>query len=235
MPIWKEIERELGESSELDTSLIPSEGERETSLDSSLLDCQMFSGRFGKTLGDFSSPSQPEKESCVSQKYVSGWRQPMGGVALAQMRGRVSECSHWGLNRYAPVGGGPSGAFPWPRLETQKCRWHPDIALVLLLSLHPQLLFYHCFLRLRKSTLPFMERKLGTGKGTVVLSIPESHWLLIQIGLCLPRALCNRGGTALINKAKVAHSLRPRARFSVTKVCKTNRSPMGWMTFRMPA
>lgn len=42
-----------------------------------------------------------------------------------------------------------------------------------------------------------MERKLGAGKSTVVLSVSENHRLLMQIGPQLPRA--NRERTALIN------------------------------------
>lgn len=82
----KEVGRELSQSSECDASLTSSEGERERKLAASLLDFYMVSGRFDKTLGEFSSQSA-KKKSHVSHRQVIGRKQPMGDVAMAQMQG----------------------------------------------------------------------------------------------------------------------------------------------------
>lgn len=134
----------------------------------------------------------------------------MGGVALAQMQGWVSEWAVGDSVDCSPVGGGPPGTFSWPPCHTtQEVQMTPWFGLGLA---HCPFPFYPClnsvpgvfFITASEATqiyLDFYGRKLGTGKGSLVLSIPESHWLLFQIGPLLSRALRSRRGTALRNKS----------------------------------
>ena len=163
----------------------------------------------------------------------------MGGVALAQMQEWFSEWGPRGLSSDAPVGGGPPGSFSeLPHLETRKYRWHlidpwpPSIALSLLspcFNSSPVLFFSAS--KPPKSILTFMERKLGAGKSTAVLSIPENYWLLMQIGPQLPRA--NRGHFNNYNNSPPF--------FLISKgevqcdISLQNRGHMRWITFWKPA
>lgn len=111
----------------------------------------------------------------------------MGGIALAQMQGWISEWAAGASADYTSVGGGPPGAFSWPPChETQEVQMTPWLGLGLA---HYPFTFYPYLNSIPRALfitapeamqiyLDFYERKMGEGKGSPVLAIPENHWPL---------------------------------------------------------
>ena len=153
----------------------------------------------------------------------------MGGVALAQMQKRFSEWGPRGLSCWCSCRWRSTrlifiAAAPWDT-KVQKT---PDSSLASLCchlfalcsSFNSSPVLFFSALRPPKSILTFMERKLGAGKSTAVLSIPENHWLLMQIG---PQLI----EEDLITITTVPCSLFLRVSFQVTKVCKIEVTCIG--------
>lgn len=159
----------------------------------------------------------------------------MGGVALAQMQKWFSEWGPRGLSCWCSCRWRSTrlifiAAAPWDT----KVQMTPDSSLASLCchlfalcsSFNSSPVLFFSALRPPKSILTFMERKLGAGKSTAVLSIPENHWLLMQIGPQPPRA--NRGRFNNYNSSPLFLIFKGEVPGDKSL---QNRGHMHWITF----